>query len=65
MWSGTAPQGDWMQRATAVHKMIASCDQKAVYRTRGRALIAAQRLPFASKPYRCQICGDWHLTSKI
>ncbi len=43
---------------------IANCEKKTVFRKRGTAMIHANVHGYAQQPYRCVICGHWHLTSK-
>jgi hypothetical protein len=43
--------------------------KKAIYHSREEALdmikyINEQRITKAIKPYKCSVCGFWHLTSK-
>jgi hypothetical protein len=51
----------------AVAWKVANCVCKAYYRTEGDAAKAAGeanvRWENKVKPYRCPICGRWHLTS--
>ena len=46
---------------------VASCICKVYYRTEGDAARAAgeanMRWETKQKPYRCPICGRWHLTT--
>lgn len=44
-------------------KQIANCESKRAYRSRGAAMIRAHHHHnYKVYPYRCPICGDWHLT---
>jgi hypothetical protein len=50
-------------------KQIASCDAKVGYPRKSAAMIAAdiarrhRHFTKAANPYRCNVCGLWHLTS--
>ena len=46
-----------------------SCENKERYASEAEAraialMNAAPGQPAATKPYRCEICGGWHLTSR-
>lgn len=40
------------------------CQRKARYVSEEAALDAAAKAPFPLRPYRCELCRDWHLTSR-
>ena len=48
----------------AIGKQIAICDAKYSFETRGAAIIFNKMRGFRNTPYRCQICNEWHSTSK-
>jgi hypothetical protein len=43
---------------------IGTCQRKARFREEGKALAAAARAPFPLRPYRCELCRQFHLTSR-
>lgn len=43
---------------------LSICDRKARYRSLGDAQLAATRATIALLPYRCDRCGQFHLTSR-
>lgn len=45
-------------------KQIADCEVKSTFRTRGDALRFLDRSGYPLAPYRCFVCGAWHLTSQ-
>lgn len=45
-------------------RQIANCDRKIAFESMGHAVRYTTHLPFRNRPYRCGICGLWHLTSK-
>lgn len=40
------------------------CLGKACFVTRREAMTLLKRNGFRGKPYQCQLCGFWHITSK-
>lgn len=43
---------------------IGICRRKARFETEDAALAVAERAPFALRPYRCELCRGYHLTSR-
>lgn len=43
---------------------LSVCQRKARYLTEQDALIAAREAPFVLRPYRCDRCRQFHLTSR-
>ncbi len=58
-------------RLSYIASQIAACDSKCAYRTEAKAMLAIDSLhrskisKRALKPYRCPVCGDWHLTKQV
>lgn len=40
------------------------CQRKKRFASEADALAVAQKAPFALRPYRCELCGQFHLTSR-
>ncbi len=40
------------------------CQRKARYETEADALRVAEKAPFPLRPYRCDLCRCYHLTSR-
>ena len=40
------------------------CRKKKRYKTRDQAELAAQSAPFKLRAYRCELCRQFHLTSR-
>ncbi|MCJ2179498.1 hypothetical protein [Novosphingobium album (ex Hu et al. 2023)] len=40
------------------------CRRKARYASEDAALEVAEKAPFPLRPYHCELCRDWHLTSR-
>lgn len=40
------------------------CQRKARYQSEETALEVAARAPFPLRPYRCELCRQYHLTSR-
>lgn len=40
------------------------CARKRRYKTEQDAIDAALRADISLRPYRCQLCREWHLTSR-
>lgn len=40
------------------------CTRKARYKTEQEARDAAERTDLVLRPYRCELCRDYHLTSR-
>lgn len=40
------------------------CARKARYASQAEALAVAVRAPFALRPYRCDLCRQFHLTGR-
>jgi hypothetical protein len=40
------------------------CHRKSRYESDTDALAAAEKAPFPLRPYRCELCREWHLTSR-
>jgi hypothetical protein len=56
----------WIDRALNVRKQIAICDAKSHFSSKGKAMMFADRRGFRdSRPYRCPICDEWHLTTQL
>jgi hypothetical protein len=45
-------------------KQIADCDAKSTFPSRGKALRFIHRSGYPLEPYRCVVCGEWHLTKE-
>lgn len=45
-------------------KQIADCEAKSTFRTKGRALRFIDRSGYPLAPYRCGVCGEWHLAKE-
>jgi hypothetical protein len=43
---------------------LSICKRKTRYSTEQDALAAAREAPFELRPYRCDRCGQFHLTSR-
>jgi hypothetical protein len=52
------------QPLASLGKQIADCEVKSTFRTRGAALRFIHRSGYPLAPYRCVVCGDWHLTKQ-
>ncbi len=44
---------------------LSVCRKKARYRTREEALLVVLSADIALRPYHCERCGQFHLTSRI
>lgn len=40
------------------------CQRKARYASEADALAVAEHAPFPLRPYRCQLCRQYHLTGR-
>ncbi|TYC92981.1 hypothetical protein FMM79_03030 [Novosphingobium sp. BW1] len=40
------------------------CQRKKRFANEEEALRVAERAPFPLRPYRCELCGDFHLTGR-
>lgn len=40
------------------------CARKKRFESEEAALAVASRAPFPLRPYRCELCHDWHLTGR-
>ncbi len=40
------------------------CRRKARYADEASALVVAERAEVTLRPYRCELCRQWHLTSR-
>jgi hypothetical protein len=54
-----------------VNRFVANCRAKVKYSTRKKALAAHMRMRDTfrdfyehAEPYKCKVCGRWHLTTK-
>jgi hypothetical protein len=47
-----------------MHTRLSICARKARYRTEQEALEIARKASIALRPYRCDRCGQFHLTSR-
>ena len=43
---------------------LAVCRRKRRYASEAEALAVAERAPFPLRPYRCELCRAYHLTSR-
>ena len=43
---------------------LSICNRKVRYATEADAQRATQSAPFALRPYRCELCRQYHLTSR-
>ncbi|WP_439538698.1 hypothetical protein [Sphingomonas sp.] len=50
--------------ATSLAKQIADCEAKSTFCSKGDALRFIDRSGYPLRPYRCVVCGDWHLTKQ-
>jgi hypothetical protein len=58
---------DWLERERGLGRdRERQCREKRVFagEAEARAVAAADRAQFGDRfyPYRCDLCGDWHLT---
>jgi len=44
-------------------RAIANCDAKRAFKKMWMAAAFADRGHYSQAPYRCPICGTWHLTT--
>lgn len=49
---------------TSLAKQIADCEAKSTFRSKGDALRFIDRSGYPLAPYRCAVCGEWHLTKE-
>lgn len=52
-----------IDRMANIALRIERCEGKRAFKKRGQAIIAAHYHSVRVQPYRCVICGHWHLTS--
>ena len=43
---------------------LGTCVRKARYASAVDAALASRASPFTLRPYRCELCRDYHLTSR-